>query len=182
MEIDIGRQLADLGLSAGLGVLAALLYDLLRSIRLRRRRSRVLTHTLDVLYALCVGLILLRLALDTGEGELRLYMLLGFMAGFLFYIGLLASFLRPLWEFWLNTAGTALRLLRRAAAFVLSPLKKLFAFLKKVFPFPQKYATIKKKWALVLLRRKGRTDGSQEKTQQSHSVHRAGRAGHRGGG
>lgn len=180
MEIDIGRQLADLGLSAGLGMLSALLYDLLRSVRLRRRHNRPLTHALDIFYALCVGLILLRLALGAGEGALRLYMLLGFGAGALLYMGLLASFLQPLWNFWLSTAGTAWRLLRRGAAFVLSPLKKIAAFLKKFFSFPKKYATIKKKWALVLLRRKGKTHGSQEKTQQPRIADRAGRSGHRG--
>ena len=180
MEIDIGRQLADLGLSTGLGMLSALLYDLLRSVRLRRRHNRSLTHALDIFYALCVGLILLRLALGAG-GELRLYMLLGVAAGALLYAGLLASFLRPLWDFWLSTAGTAWRLLRRGTAFLFSPLKKLAAFLKKLFSFPPKYATIKKKRALFLLRRKGKTHGNQEETQQPGLADRSGRSGHHRG-
>lgn len=74
MELYIRLQLQTMGAAFGLGCGAMLVYDLLRTVRLARRR-RAVTHVTDLLYVLAVGWALLRFALSIGRGELRLYVL-----------------------------------------------------------------------------------------------------------
>ena len=69
MENHIPQQAAALAAAAALGVAGAVLYDLLRSVRLRRRRSRALTHALDGLYTLAAATLTLWLALGLGAGS-----------------------------------------------------------------------------------------------------------------
>lgn len=76
MENYVTAQLAALCKAVLLGWLSGCVYDLLRSVRLLRRRSRALTHTLDALYGAALLLALLGFALHVGGGQLRLYMLL----------------------------------------------------------------------------------------------------------
>ena len=74
MENYVTAQLAALCKAVLLGWLSGCVYDLLRSVRLLRRRSRALTHTLDALYGAALLLALLGFALHVGGGQLRLYM------------------------------------------------------------------------------------------------------------
>ena len=75
------QQLTAYLTAAALGAASAMVYDLLRTVRLRRRRDRRLTGLLDVLYTAVLGLLLLWFALRIGQGELRLYMLTGVALG-----------------------------------------------------------------------------------------------------
>ena len=52
MENYIREQLSFFGAAVLLGLWEALMYDLLRAVRLRRREDRKLTHLADVLYVL----------------------------------------------------------------------------------------------------------------------------------
>lgn len=61
------------------------MYDLLRLIRLRRRRNRRLTHALDGLFVAAVTLTAAWFALRVGQGELRLVMLSAMALGALVY-------------------------------------------------------------------------------------------------
>lgn len=147
MENHIPQQAAALAAAAGLGVAGAVLYDLLRSVRLRRRRSRLLTHLLDGLYTLAAGALTLWLALGLGGGELRLYMVLGGAAGALGWWLWPARLLRPVWDFWAEcfaaffaALGWPFRQLWRGMA----ALWALFLpFGKKAFSFAAKWFTIK---------------------------------------
>ena len=147
MENHIPQQAAALAAATGLGVAGAVLYDLLRSVRLRRRRSRLLTHLLDGLYALAAGALTLWLALGMGGGELRLYMVLGAAAGALGWWLWPARLLRPVWDFWAEcfaaffaALGWPFRQLFRG----IGALWALFLpFGKKTFSFAAKWFTIK---------------------------------------
>ena len=75
MENHVSQQLTAYLTAALLGAASAMVYDLLRAVRLRRRRDRRLTGLADGLYITVVGLLLLWFTLRIGEGELRLYML-----------------------------------------------------------------------------------------------------------
>ena len=100
MENYVTAQLAALCKAVLLGWLSGCVYDLLRSVRLLRRRSRALTHTLDALYGAALLLVLLGFALHVGGGQLRLYMLLGAAAGCVLYFWAFREIFRPLWGFW----------------------------------------------------------------------------------
>ena len=154
MENHVLQQLELLALSALLGAAGAVFYDMLRSIRLRRRRDRLVTHLLDGVYVALGLLVMGVFALRLGGGELRLYMLLGTLLGAVLYFLLPAALLRPLWDFWVDAAAEALRLLWLPVDFCLGILKKLCQTAKKDFLFLRKYAKINKyRWEFVLLHR-----------------------------
>ena len=135
MENHILQQSVSLGTSMVLGLSAACLYDLFRAIRIRRRRSRPLTHFLDALYVLILLLLALWLATAIGGGVLRLYMLTGAAAGALLWWLWPSRLLRPAWDFWMDALAAFFCLLCR-------PLIWSKNFMKRVFSFLRKYVTI----------------------------------------
>jgi hypothetical protein len=184
MENHVPQQLTAYLTAAALGAASAMVYDLLRTVRLRRRRDRQLTGLLDGLYIAVLGFLLLWFALRIGQGELRLYMLTGVALGALLYSLTLPPLLRPLWDFWLDAAVALCRLLCRPAALAARWLKKAAAFLKKHFSFRRTCATIKDS-KRPRRPRKGADSHGTEKDPQKEIQHRtaagAGRP-HRGGG
>ena len=112
MGTVIGEQARTLLTSVVLGLSLALLYDLLRAVRLRRRGSRALTGALDAVYCLALALSGLAFALRIGGGELRLYVLFAAFAGAALFFAALSPLLRPLWDFWARTLFELLRLMR----------------------------------------------------------------------
>ena len=56
MGVVVSAQLAGYLTAAVLGLAAGAVYDLLRVVRLRRRRSRRLTHALDCLFVAALAL------------------------------------------------------------------------------------------------------------------------------
>jgi spore cortex biosynthesis protein YabQ len=144
MENYISDQLISFLRSALLGLMAGVVYDLLRAVRLRRARSRVLTHLLDAVYVLSALLVLFLFTLRQGDGELRLYMLLAIALGLSFYFLLLGGIFRPLWSFWVDVLISLLKILWKPAGFLLCCGKKFQIYIKKLFYFWCKYATMYK--------------------------------------
>ena len=85
MGVVVSAQLAGYLTAAVLGLAAGAVYDLLRVVRLRRRRNRRLTHALDGLFVAALALVSLWFALRVGQGELRLFMLSAMALGALVY-------------------------------------------------------------------------------------------------
>lgn len=135
MGTVVSAQLWGYLTAAALGAAAAAVYDLLRPVRLRRRKNRRLTHVLDGVYLLAVAPALLWYALRVGEGELRLVMLSAMGLGALLYVLALSPLLRPLWDFWLGAAAATARLLWRPVSWMAALAKKIAAAGKKPFLF-----------------------------------------------
>lgn len=144
MENYISDQLISFLRAAVLGLMAGVVYDLLRAVRLRLLRSRALTHVLDAVYVLSALLVLFLFTLRQGQGELRLYMLLAMVLGLSFYFLLLGSIFRPLWSFWVDVLASLLKILWKPAGFLLRCGKKFQIYIKKLFYFWCKYATMYK--------------------------------------
>lgn len=140
----VTAQLVTFAHAALLGAVCAVVYDLLRSVRLLRRRSVLLTHALDGVYAALVLLVVFLFALRRGEGELRLYMLLAMALGAIFYFVALSTLLRPLWDFWASAAAAFLALLWKPLGIAAKGGKKFLIYIKKLFHFLCKCATIGK--------------------------------------
>ena len=84
MEISVtGQALAFAG-AAALGILAGIVYDLLRIVR-RRADRRAVAGALDLLFWLIVTGALFCYALEAGGGRLRLFMPAGAALGAAFY-------------------------------------------------------------------------------------------------
>lgn len=140
----VTAQLVTFAHAALLGAVCAVVYDLLRSVRLLRRRSVLLTHALDGVYAALVLLAVFLFALRRGEGELRLYMLLAMALGAIFYFAALSTLLRPLWDFWASAAAAFLALLWKPLGIAAKGGKNFLIYIKKLFHFLCKCATIGK--------------------------------------
>ena len=93
MEIELTAQLRALLLSAALGVLIGLLYDLLRPPR--RRTGRTAGALLDLLFCLLAGIGAFLYGMSAGNGRLGLWDLMGMLAGFLLYLHTLSPLLLP---------------------------------------------------------------------------------------
>lgn len=167
MENYVSEQLVTLLAALLLGAVGAWLYDLLRAVRLKRK-SRLLTHLTDGVYVGLCLLALLGFALHRGEGELRLYMLLGIFLGTVAYFLLLSRSLRPLWDFWAEAAAAFGHVLVLPIRYLLKICKKVFCALKKYFQFAKKYAKIKKyKWNFARIRNRSMKRGGRRSREQA---------------
>ena len=142
MEIGVAEQVRTLAQALLLGLIFGTAYDLLRSVRIRCRR-RWLTHLTDGIYTVGLLLAIFIFSLRRGDGELRLYMLMGMAAGCLFYFLCLRTFVRPLWDFWVDSAVAFLLFLWRPLVQIGQYVKKVAVLLKKHFYFVRKCIIIK---------------------------------------
>lgn len=140
----VTAQLISFARAALLGLVAGTVYDVLRCVRLRRSRSRLLTHLLDALYVVLTLLVLFLFTLKQGEGEMRLYMLLAIVLGLSIYFLALSPVFSPIWQLWVDTVAEVLALLGRPVVVALGCGKKFQIYIKKLFYFWRKYATIGK--------------------------------------
>ena len=142
MEIDSLLQLS-LSLQATLlGWTLGLLYDLLRALRLRSQKAFV-SSALDILYGLLVLTFLLLFALRAAGGELRVYLLICFFGGAVFFFAACSEVLRPLWDFWINAALSMIALFLLPFRFLHRLGKKFAFYVKKLFHFQKKYYIIR---------------------------------------
>ena len=135
MGFTLTAQAEGFAASLLLGFSLALLYDLLRAVRLRRRERALLTGALDALYCVIFALLVFLFSMRVGGGELRLYMILAALLGALFYFSLCARLLRPLWDLWagvLFSLSYPSRCARRDGLMVNLP-----NFAKDTFFFPE---------------------------------------------
>ena len=147
----ISEQLAMFLRAILLGGTLGLIYDLLRT--LRRLGGRVWGGVLDGFFCVLAvsGLFLFTMA---GDGELRLFVLMGALGGGVLFFCLLSRPMRPLWDFWLE-------LLLAPAELVWRTGKKCGRRTKKSFSFCRKWVTMKgKHWRERL--RPPRQEGDEE--------------------
>jgi len=191
MGTAIGEQARTLAAAVLLGMALALVYDLLRALRVRRRGSRALTAALDALYAAALLLSAAAFALRPGAGELRLYTVAFALCGAWAYAALLSDALRPLWDFWARTLWELLRLARAPLRMLARLKRNLHKTVKRLFLFSRRSFIIGsyRRYALRARRAAQRREGSRygvrakEKQKTGRpAVGGAGAAAHRAGG
>ena len=131
MGVVISQQLSAFLASILLGALLGLLYDLLRSLR-ELFRGRGL-WAMDLAYCAAVVTAAFYFTMTFGEGELRIYMVLGILGGAALFFCLLSRPLRPLWDFWRDCLAALLALLTWPFRVFLRIAKKFSRAGKKVF-------------------------------------------------
>lgn len=137
MRNYIPEQLAMFLWSVLLGGVLALVYDLFRTVRAELLRRPGLARAalggaLDALYCLLAAASVFFLFM-AGDGELRIFILLGVLGGAVLFFCLLSQLLRPLWSFWLGIFLVPLWVLRKFLRKLHQICKKLFSFLKTWF-------------------------------------------------
>lgn len=141
MENHISAQLALFGQSVLLGLAAGFLYDLLRAFRMRRRE---LTWLLDLLYCFLTLTAAFLFLLRCGEGELRLYALLGAAGGGIIYFGTLSEWFRSIWRFWVENLTVFLRILFLPGLWLIKLCTFFRKMCKNLFYFTEKCYTMRK--------------------------------------
>ena len=140
MAFQISDQLRSFGLAILLGLAAGVVYDLLRTVRLR---FPSFTGVLDLLYCLTAGGALSLFVLRQADGQFRGFILLGAAGGSVVFFMLFSAFLRPVWDFWLDRSVEFLHLLVWPVRKGWSTCKKIVKQTKNLFYFCEKYATIR---------------------------------------
>ncbi|MBQ3497342.1 MAG: hypothetical protein IJA73_04345 [Oscillospiraceae bacterium] len=182
MGNDILTQLADLGKAVLLGILCALIYDLLRVVRTHAAARRVVTAALDVLFCALTALFIFAFAMTVGGGGFGPGMAAGSAAGFALYAALLARFFRPLWVFWVGAAAQFFAWLRLPFRFARRVYIKIFIFYKKDFHFRKKSFIMRNHGGLIDSVRKaahseqGANNGKDEQKAKPKKVRPSGTA------
>ena len=183
MGNDILTQLADLGKAVLLGFLCALVYDLLRVVRVHAGvRRRAVTFLLDVFFCAFTALSIFAFAMTVGGGGFGPGMAAGSAVGFALYAALLARFFRPLWAFWVDAAAQFLSWLRLPLRFARRVYIKIFIFYKKDFLFRKKSFIMGNHKGLIASARKaalskqGANDGKNEQKAKPKKVRSSGPA------
>lgn len=145
----ISDQLAQFLRSILLGGVLGLFYDLLRP--LHALGGKLWGGLLDILVSL-IAMSSVFFFVMAGDGELRLFILLGVLGGAVLFFCLLSRLLRPLWDFWF-------RILMAPVTLVGKIFKKLYHLCKKLFSFLQSWFTI---MFTQLTQHRGRQSRAQE--------------------
>ena len=186
MGTVIGDQARTLLSSVLLGMALALLYDLLRALRLRRRKSRAFTDALDAAYCLALILSGVGFALRIGEGEIRLYSLIAAAVGAAVFFAVFSPLLRPLWDFWARVLFELLRLLRLPLRALKKFERNLHKTAKRLFLFWRRSLIIGsyRRYAIRARRRAERGEGVRyggtERKTEKKAREPAGSGGHSG--
>lgn len=130
MENYVSEQLLLFFRAIGLGAALALVYDLLGT--LRYLGGRLLGSALDVLFCLIAALACFFFIM-AGDGELRIFMVLGIIGGGILFFCLISPLLRPVWTFWMGLLLFPIRLLGRFLKKCGQTGKKLFSFCRNWF-------------------------------------------------
>lgn len=71
------------------GILIGILYDIYRALKGRRKRERLITSLWDILFLLSVFLVVMWAVFSSSYGDIRAYVLIGFLVGFYLFEKLL---------------------------------------------------------------------------------------------
>ena len=125
MGHPINEQLALFLRAVALGASLGLVYDLFRA--LRGLGGKVWGGALDVLFCLGAAASLFFFVM-AGDGELRIFIVLGAAGGMLLFLCLIGPVLRPVWRFWISVMLFPFEMIKRF-------LRKCGRIAKKVFSF-----------------------------------------------
>ena len=167
MAFQISDQLRSFGLAILLGLAAGVVYDLLRTVRLR---FPSFTGALDLLYCLTAGGALSLFVLRQAAGQFRGFILLGGLGGGVLFFSLLSRPLRPVWDFWMDRWMELFQFLSLPGRFCAAVCKKFAFQAKTLFYFLRKYATIHIEGVWKPLRKGGMSHGKARQTRKKEKI------------
>lgn len=145
MEISVAVQSMSFLYAFLFGAVTGLLYDIFRILRIAFPIGKVAVFIEDVLYLLSAGLLTFVYLLKFNSGEIRSYILLGTLLGFIVYYFTVGKLI-------IGSAKLIIKLIKIVLSFLfgilLIPIKKICSFLMFIF---KKIAKILKKSLKKLL-------------------------------
>ena len=123
-EISNSSQLEGFLLSMILGAFFGVFYDIFRASRMVKQASYVVVFIQDIIYFLIISFITFLFFLSITYGQIRFYILLGILLGFLLYLFTISPLFLKLISFVFKTIFTVIRL-------IIDKFYKLFDFLEE---------------------------------------------------
>ena len=127
--LSLATQTKNFLLSLGFGFIMGIFYDLFRIMRTSISNGKIVTIVSDILYCIFLCFSLMLFCLTVNEGEIRLYLLLGSLAGFFVYyfsLGVIIfSFSEKLITLIKKIIGSVFNVISYPFRFVFGKLRKL---------------------------------------------------------
>lgn len=118
------------------GIIGGLVYDIYRSIRYNYKRSKFITYIQDFLFWLAMTYIFFSILIRINWGEIRGYIILGFLIGLIIYTVTFSKFVYPIT---IKLIGLIRGIIKNAINFILYPFKYIK---KKTYPTLKKFRKI----------------------------------------
>lgn len=126
MNINVYQQLFNLLVFTITGIVIGILFDIFRIIRKSFKTADFITYIEDVLFWLLTGLILLFTIFTFNNGEIRTYIFVGLLLGFVTYLLTISKYV-------IKICVTILKFIKNILYF---PIKVLLNFIKKYIVKP----------------------------------------------
>jgi len=155
------------------GILIGILYDIYRAIKGRKRSERLVTSLWDVLFLFSVFIVIIWAVFSSSYGDIRAYVLIGFVVGFYLFEKLLGRIVVGIFCFLYRSIGS---FLKKTNFILVFPIKLLCSFLytcyksavlilgkgkirlRKVRKLPKQVIYDYKKYYNLIVKRKSKKD------------------------
>ena len=101
-----------------LGAIMGVVFDFFRALRRNGNTRNIIVYIQDVIFWLIVAIIIITSSFLLNNGELRGYMLIGYLLGALLYMLILSIYVKGLFIFLMN-------LVEKGISFLVTPFKKI---------------------------------------------------------
>lgn len=128
-SLSLAQQTKGFLLALGMGFILGVLYDILRIIRISISRGKVGVIICDVVFCALACFCTFLFCLTVNEGEIRLYLVLGEVAGFFTYYFSLGAIIFACSE---KIIDFIKKLFRSVFGVILFPFKWVFGIIRKV--------------------------------------------------
>lgn len=129
-SLSLAQQTKGFLLALGMGFLLGILYDLIRIIRISISRGKFAVIICDIVFCALACFCTFLFCLTVNEGEIRLYLVLGEIAGFFVYYFSLGAIIFACSE---KIIDFLKKLARSVFGVILFPFKWIFGKLRKLF-------------------------------------------------
>lgn len=151
------------------GILIGVLYDIYRVIKGKSKSERLITSLWDVLFLFSVFLVMIWAVFSSNYGDIRAYVLIGFLVGFYLYEKLLGRIVVGLFHFLYRNISS---FLKKTNCVLVLPIKLIYSFtcrcyyslvrilkrkksrLRKVGRLPKQVIDDSKKYYSLIVKRK----------------------------
>ena len=117
------------------GIIIGLIFDFFRILRKSFKTTNIITYIHDILFWILAGISIIFCMYKFSDGEMRFFMFLGIIFGFLLYMLMFSQYIIKLFVFIIKYVKNIIYLAMKAIIF---PLKKIHIFFK-IFIFQPVY-------------------------------------------
>ncbi|MGE5629546.1 MAG: spore cortex biosynthesis protein YabQ [Caulobacteraceae bacterium] len=110
------------------GILIGIIYDIYRVLRGRKKGERLITSLWDILFIFSVFIVVVWAIFSSNYGDIRAYVLIGFIVGFFLYERLLGRLAVGVFQF---VMGKLVRFIKTTNSIIILPLKLIYTMVNR---------------------------------------------------